>query len=70
MLRFDESQTLDRIAEVRGIDDALARKLAETIVAMHARVPVVDANSWIAALDRFLEQNAAAFREAPALFPC
>ena len=69
MLRFDESQTLDRIAEVRGIDDALARKLAETIVAMHARVPVVDANSWIAALDRFLEQNAAAFREAPALFP-
>ena len=43
MLRFDESQTLDRIAEVRGIDDALARQLAETIVAMHARVPVVDA---------------------------
>ena len=69
MLRFDESQTLDRIAEVQGIDDALARELAETIVAMHARVPVVDANSWIAALDRFLEQNAAAFREVPALFP-
>ena len=69
MLRFDENQTLDRIAEVRGIDDALARKLAETIVAMHARVPVVDASSWIAALDRFLSQNAAAFREAPALFP-
>jgi len=69
MQRFDESQTLDRIAEVRGIDDALARQLAETIVAMHARVPVVDSNSWIAALDRFLEQNAVAFREAPALFP-
>src|SRR6476620_2495216 len=69
MLRFDESQTLDRIAEVQGIDDALARQLAETIVAMHARVPAVDANSWIAALDRFLEQHAAAFREAPALFP-
>jgi aminoglycoside phosphotransferase family enzyme/predicted kinase len=69
MLRFDESQTLDRIAEVRGIDDALARKLAETIVDMHARMPAVDANSWIAALDRFLEQNAAAFREAPVLFP-
>jgi aminoglycoside phosphotransferase family enzyme/predicted kinase len=68
MLRFDESQTLDRIAEVRGIDDALARKLAETILAMHARVPVVDAASWIAALDRFLDQNATAFREAPALF--
>ena len=69
MLRFDESQTLDRIAEVRGIDDALARNLAETIAAMHVRVPVVDANSWIVALGRFLDQNAAAFREAPALFP-
>jgi uncharacterized protein len=69
MLRFDDNQTLDRIVEVRGIDDALARKLAETIVAMHTRVPAVDANSWIVALDRFLEQNAAAFREAPALFP-
>jgi aminoglycoside phosphotransferase family enzyme/predicted kinase len=68
MLRFDESQTFDRIADVRGIDDALARKLAETIVDMHAHMPVVDANSWIAALDRFLEQNAAAFRGAPALF--
>jgi aminoglycoside phosphotransferase family enzyme/predicted kinase len=69
MSRFDENQTLDRIAEARGIDDALARQLAETVVAMHARVPVVDANSWIAALERFLPQNAAAFREAPALFP-
>ena len=69
MTRFDENRTLDRIAEAQGIDDALARKLAEAIVAMHVRVTVVDANSWIAALDRFLEQNAAAFREAPALFP-
>lgn len=69
MSRFDENQTLDRIAEARGIGDALARQLAETVVAMHARVPVVDANSWIAALDRFVPQNAAAFREAPDLFP-
>ena len=69
MLRFDESQTLDRIAEVSGIDDALAQKLAATVAAMHASVPVVDADSWIAALERFLGQNAAAFQQAPALFP-
>ncbi len=69
MLRFDESQTLDRIAEARGVDDALARKLAEMIVAMHTRAPAADTNSWIGALNRFLEQNAAAFREVPALFP-
>jgi hypothetical protein len=30
---------------------------------------VIDANSWIAALEEFLDQNAAAFREEPALFP-
>ena len=68
MLRFDESQTLDRIADVSGIDDTLAQKLAATVSVMHARMPVVDADSWIAALESFLEQNAAAFREAPALF--
>ena len=65
MLRFDESQTLDRIAETGGIDDALAQKLAKTVVAMHTRMPVIEANSWIAALEGFLEQNAAAFREHP-----
>ena len=69
MLRFDESQTLDRIAEAGGIDDALARKLAETIVAMHARAAGCRCQYWIAALESFLEQNAAAFREVSALFP-
>ncbi len=69
MLRFDESQTLDRIAAESGIDDALARKLAATVSAMHERVPVVEPGSWIAALEGFLDQNAEAFREAPALFP-
>ena len=32
-------------------------------------MPVIEASSWIAALEGFLEQNAAAFREATALFP-
>ena len=68
MLRFDESQTLDRIADVHGIDDTLAQKLAATVAAMHARVPVVDGNSWIAALESFLEQNATEFQETPTLF--
>ena len=43
----------------------LARKLAETIVAMHARVPVVDADSWIAALDRFLTRMRRPFGKHP-----
>jgi aminoglycoside phosphotransferase family enzyme/predicted kinase len=69
MLRFDESQTLDRIADVSGIDGTLAQKLAAMVADMHAGAPAADANSWIAALGRFLEQNAVAFQEAPALFP-
>ena len=68
MLRFDERQTLDRIAEAGGIDDALAQKLAVTVAAMHERVPVVEASPWVSALEEFLGQNAIAFREVPALF--
>jgi hypothetical protein len=68
MSRFDENLTLDRIADANGIDDQVAQELAAAVVAMHARVPAVDGDSWIAALDKFLEQNAAAFREAPNLF--
>ena len=68
MSRFDENQTLDRIADANGIDDQVAQELAATAIAMHARVPAVDGASWIAALDDFLEQNAAAFRETPDLF--
>ena len=69
MSRFDETQTLDHVAEVDGIDDALARKLATMVAAMHSRAPVVDANSWLKALEKFLDQNAAAFHEEPDLFP-
>ena len=68
MSRFDENQTLDHIADGHGVDDRVARDLAAAVVAMHAHVPAVDGKSWIAALEEFLNQNAAAFREAPDLF--
>jgi aminoglycoside phosphotransferase family enzyme/predicted kinase len=68
MSRFDENQTLDRIAAAHGIDDRVAQDLAAAVVAMHARVPAVDGESWIAALGELVDQNAAAFREAPDLF--
>ena len=68
MLRFDEDQTLDRIAETRGIGDDLAATLADMVLAMHRAAPIADAAAWIAALAEFLNQNAAAFREEPVLF--
>jgi aminoglycoside phosphotransferase family enzyme/predicted kinase len=68
MHRFDEDRTLDRLAETQGIDDALAAKLAAAVVDMHKRVPAVEVEAWLAAIDGFLDQNVAAFREWPELF--
>ena len=69
MRRFDETKTLDRLADAGRIDLQLADALARGVAAAHARAPVVDAAPWIAALAQYIEQNDAAFREYPALFP-
>lgn len=69
MRRFDENQTLDHLADLGKIDDALADKLALSVVAMHATTPIVDAEPWLAALERFIDQNTTAFRGAEVLFP-
>lgn len=68
MQRFDESRTLDRIADSSGIEGGLAAKLAAMVSSMHSKSPPAEPASWIAAFEGFLEQNATAFREAPELF--
>src|SRR5580700_9554657 len=62
MRRFDETRTLDRLADKGEIDAALADRLARAVAAAHARAPVVEAAPWLAALADFIEQNDAAFR--------
>lgn len=69
MRRFDETKTLDHIADRHGIDDALADGLAGIMVEAHARAEVRDAADWIADLGRYLDQNDEAFRADPELFP-
>ena len=69
MCRFDEARTLDRLADAGEVDAALADRLARAVAAAHARAPVVDARPWLAALEKYLEQNDAAFRAEPDLFP-
>jgi uncharacterized protein len=69
MRRFDETKTLDRLAEDGAIDLALADSLAREVAAAHARAPVVEAAPWIEALAAYVEQNDAALREYPKLFP-
>jgi uncharacterized protein len=68
MRRFDETRTLDRLADDGKIDAALADGLARAVAAAHARAPVVDARPWLAALEKYIDQNDAAFRGNPDLF--
>jgi len=68
MRRFDESKTLDHLADANAIDLALADRLARAVAATHARIPVVEAAPWIAALSTYIDQNAAAFGASPDLF--
>ena len=68
MSRFDEDSTLDHLADAGRIDNALAIKLADMVVAMHARAPRADAEVWLAAVPGFIDQNSKAFGDAPELF--
>src|SRR5262249_5429493 len=69
MRRFDETRTLDHLADEGKLDASLADRLARTVAAAHARAPVVDARPWPAAPERYVDQNDAAFRADPDLFP-
>src|SRR6202011_3565025 len=51
MRRFDETRTLDRLADAAEIDAALADRLARAVAAAHARAPVVDPAPWLAAFE-------------------
>jgi uncharacterized protein len=69
MQRFDENQTLDHLAERGELDDALTGKLAAAVAAMHARAEPVEAAPWLAAVETFIADNTAAFRQHADLFP-
>ncbi len=69
MRRFDEHATLDHVAVREGIGDELARRLGEAVAAAHERASVVEAAPWIAALGRYVEDEAAGIRAAPDIVP-
>jgi uncharacterized protein len=68
MRRFDETATLDHIAEREDISNAMIDKLALAIRRMHNRAPLRDATRAAHALETYIEQNDAAFAERPDLF--
>ena len=68
MVRFDESQTLDHIADRGQLDAALPNKLAAAIAEMHVAAPRADTDQWLAAIKDYISQNTAAFLGRPDLF--
>ncbi len=69
MRRFDETQTLEHVAERDGLRPEMLAELVRAILASHARAPVRDGIAASQSLRRYLDQNDAAFRESPELFP-
>jgi hypothetical protein len=66
MVRFDESRTLDHMAD--KIDEALADALGRAVAAAHARTKPVDPEPWIAAVGSYIDEHVEAFREHPDIF--
>src|SRR5271165_2346297 len=69
MRRFDETATLDRLADRGGVPHAVIDKLAQAVRRAHARAPLRDAARAADAIATYIEQNDAAFAELPDLFP-
>jgi len=69
MTRFNENDTLDRLAERGELDETLVAKLAVAVAAMHARAEAVEAAPWLKALNDFIADNTAALRQHAELFP-
>jgi len=68
MRRFDETQTLDHLAERGAIDTALADALGLAVARAHATAPLADNFDFTAQLAEVIRQNDAELRETPRLF--
>jgi aminoglycoside phosphotransferase family enzyme len=67
MRRFDETQTLDLLAEGGEIDERLADALGRAVAKAHAAAPV--GSGFVEELAEVIEQNDAELRERADLFP-
>ncbi|MDI3470696.1 MAG: AAA family ATPase [Pseudolabrys sp.] len=68
MHRFDETQTLDHLADAGKLDDALADALGRAAAQAHERAPAAAPGPWIKSLARIIDQNDAELRSSPSLF--
>jgi len=64
MTRFDESRTVDHLAETGPLDPDLVDAIAEAIASSHDIAPLAPAEPWINSIPGIIDGNTAAFREA------
>ena len=69
MTRFDETQTLDHLADAQRIDGALADALGRAVARAHAAAPINKAAGFADELADVIAQNDDELRAAPELFP-
>ena len=69
MARFDESATLDHVADAGKIDAALADALGRAVAQAHAHAQSAEPEPWIKALADYIEEHVEAFGARPDLFP-
>jgi hypothetical protein len=68
MRRFDESQTLDHLAEAGHIDDALADALGRAVASAHRTAPTVADANFTGTLAKIIAQNETELAAEPDLF--
>ncbi|MGB9397592.1 MAG: phosphotransferase, partial [Pseudolabrys sp.] len=68
MRRFDEVQTLDRLAEAGEIDESLAEALGRAVAAAHRLAPSVANGHTTETLSEIIAQNEADLTAEPELF--
>jgi uncharacterized protein len=68
MHRFDETATLDHLADQGRIDEALADRLGRIVAEAHAKAVAVEAAPWIEAIGGYVAEHDAEFAGTPDLF--
>lgn len=63
MKRFDEEQSLDRVAASRTVDPSLAIAIADAILRSHDNAPRADGASWLGSIPTLIDRNTAKFRK-------
>lgn len=68
MKRFDETRTLDRLADRDQICGSMLADIVSTVLTSHEGAPIRDGLEAALSLERYICQNDEAFRESPSLF--